>query len=162
MQKQRNLATLFLFTIVLLFIGTYLRLWSLRVELGPFFLDHWFSITGASYILLMTLFFSYAKRRSALHRARLLTLHIFGNLTAATLIVMHFAQQISRPAQFYPDLGTGLVSLLYILLIVPAGYFLRFGVMAKHAGSWRIVHVGVSIALLILVTIHALVNFGLL
>ena len=162
MKQQRTLVLLFLASIILMFAVTYLRLWSLRVEVGPFFLDHWFSITGAGYILLMTLFFSYAKRYSNLHRGRLLTIHVFGNLTAVLLIAMHFAQQISRPAQFYPDLGTGLVSLLYILLIVPAGFFLRFGVMAKQVGTWRIVHIGVSISLLLLVAVHALVNFGLL
>jgi hypothetical protein len=129
--------------------------------MGPYFLDHWVSIVGAGYILAMTLFFSFAKRHTQLNRAHLLVLHVFGNLTAATLITMHFAHHISRPAQFYPDLSTGLVSFLYILLIVPAGYFLRFGVMSKHSGSWRIVHVGVSIALLILVSVHALKNFGI-
>ncbi len=158
--QQRKLVTLYLGTILLLFIATYLRLWSLRVPVGSFSLAHWFAIVGSGYILLMTLFFSFAKRYSRLNRAGLLTLHVFGNLTAVAVIAMHFAHHISRPAQFYPDLSTGLVSFLYILLIVPAGFFLRFGVMAKQSGSWRIVHVGVSIALLILVLVHTFKNFG--
>jgi hypothetical protein len=160
MQQQRKLVTLYLAAILLLFIGTYLRLWSLRVPLGPFSLAHWFAIVGAGYIFAMTLFFSYAKRHTALNRAQLLVLHVFGNLTAVAIIALHFAHHISRPAQFYPDLSTGLVSFLYILLIVPAGFFLRFGVMAKQSGSWRIVHVGISIAFLILVLVHTLKNFG--
>ncbi len=106
----------------------------------------------------MTLFFSCTKRYSRLHRSRLLPIHAFGNLTTILLIVMHFAQQISRPAQFYLDLGTGLIPLLYELLIVPAGFFLTLGLLRN-----RLRHGELPVSVSVLVTpfssFHALVHF---
>ena len=162
MKSQLKLTLFIIFLMAILTIGTYMRFWSLRHEIGPFYVDHWLPILGASYILIMTSIFSSAKRFSSFNRVLLQKIHIFGNLIAAQLIFMHFAHHISRPQQFFPDLGTGLVSVILLLLIVPAGFLLRFGFFPSQRDSWRVVHVGVSISLFVVIVVHTLINFGYL
>jgi hypothetical protein len=148
--------------LILATIGSYLRLWLLGQMIGPFRLAHWFAIFSSSYILIVTVFFAYGRRFTSLNRFFLLMLHTFGNLLASVLIFMHFAHHLSRPPQAFPQLGTGISSMLLMILILPTGFSLRFGFLPQQRETWRIIHVGVSIALLIVVIIHTLITLDII
>jgi uncharacterized membrane protein len=85
---------------------------------------------------------------------------VFGNLLAVMLVSVHFAMQMSRPAESAPALGTGLATFLLFVVIVAAGFMMRFGLAVKHRESWRLIHVGLSLSLFIVLLIHALRNLG--
>jgi len=148
--------------IILASIGTYFRIWDIHFLIGPFYLHHWVSIIGGSYLLVSTSFYAYFKRYSKVKKGTLLKIHVFGNLFAALLIFIHFAQHLGRPTEFAPDYGTGLATFLLLLVIVAAGIFLRFGIASRKRESWHLIHVGFALSFFILVIIHTLKNLGLL
>ena len=142
-------------------VGTYMDWWSLYTFIGPFVLGHWMVITAAAYLVIAVPLYALAKRRTAASRGGLLKFHVFGNLLAFVLIAAHFAQQMGRPAESAPSLGTGLAGFLLVALVVAAGFMLRFGLASAWRTSWRMLHVGLSLSLLVVIGIHALRNFGL-
>ncbi len=142
-------------------LGTYLGWWSLFTSVGPFVLGHWFGIVAAAYLLLAVPAYACLKRRTSVSRGRLLQFHVFGNLLVFILIVAHFAQQMARPAEFAPSWGTGLAGFILFLFVVAAGLSLRFGLIPAWRRTWRLIHVGGSLIILIVIGIHALENFGL-
>jgi len=162
MRSQFRLAIGLLAITVFVAVGTYLRLWDLHFSVGPFFLHHWLSIIGGTYLLIFVAMFGYMKRYTAVNRGKLLKVHVFGNLLAVALVSVHFAQQMGRPAEFGPDLGTGLAAYLLLMAIVASGFMMRFGLLTQQRESQRLVHVGLSLSLFIVVAIHALRNFGIL
>lgn len=161
MRTQFRIAVGLLLVALVVALGTYLGWWSLYVFLGPFVLGHWFVIVASAYLLVAVPVYACLKRRTAVSRAGLLKFHVFGNLLAVVLIAAHFAQQMGRPADAAPSLGTGLAGFLLFAVVVAAGFMLRFGLAAAWRTSWRMLHVGMSLSLLIVIGIHALRNFGL-
>lgn len=162
MKTQFRLAIGLLAISIFVAVGTYMRLWDIHFSIGPFFLDHWLAIIGGTYLLIFIVVFAYMKRYTAVKRGTLLKIHVFGNLLAVMFVSVHFAQQMGRPAEFAPDLGTGLATYLLLMVIVAAGFMLRFGLLTQKRESWRLFHVGLSLSLFIVVVIHTLKNFGIL
>jgi len=117
---------------IVLSVGTYSRWWQLRVDIGLAYLDH------------------------------LLNIHNVGNLVAFMLISMHFAQQIGRPAQFYPDLGTGLALYILVCLMVISGFVMRFNLVKQSSKTWRFIHTSLVLPFYILILIHVLHNVGII
>ncbi len=162
MKTQFRLAIGLLALIVVAAIGTYADWWNLHFQVGPYFVHHWFSILGGAYILAFMVIYAYLKRRTEVSRGTLLKFHVFGNLLAVMLVSIHFAQQMGRPAEFAPALGTGLAAFLLVAAIVAAGFMVRFGLAPRHRDSLRLIHVGTALSLFVVVGIHALRNFGIL
>jgi hypothetical protein len=162
MKTQFRLTIGLLVIIIFVAIGTFVRLWNLHVKIGPFFVHHWFSLIGGAYLLTFIAIYAYLKRHTAVNRGTLLKVHVFGNLLAVMLVSVHFAMQMSRPAESAPALGTGLATFLLFVVIIAAGFMMRFGLAVKHRESWRLIHVGLSLSLFIVLVIHALRNLGLL
>ncbi len=46
--------------------------------------------------------------------------------------------------------------------IVVFGFMLHSDLVPRHRESWRMIHVGLSVSLLVVVGNHALINFGML
>lgn len=161
MRTQLSMAVGLLLLALVAALGTYLGWWSLYVFIGPFVLGHWMVIVASAYLVVAVSAYACLKRRSSLARSGLLALHVFGNLLAFLLIAAHFAQQMGRPAEAAPSLGTGLAGFLLVAIVVAAGFMLRFGMAPAWRSSWRMLHVGVSLSLLVVIGIHALRNFGL-
>jgi hypothetical protein len=89
--------------------------------------------------------------------------HVFGNLLAFLLISLHFVEQISRPAEFYPDLGTGLALYIIIILLVATGFTHRFQLIPQIKSQTRkFVHIGLSFSFYVVIGIHILHGLGLL
>jgi hypothetical protein len=124
---------------------------------GPFRLNHWFVWIGTIYIAFAVPVIARIKKRCPQQYGLLVKTHIFGNLLAFMLISLHFASQISRPAEAYPDLGTGLVLYAAMVLLVGTGFLQRFRLTPSvKPGSYRFLHMGAAIAFYRIIIVHIL------
>jgi uncharacterized membrane protein YidH (DUF202 family) len=153
----------------ILSIATFLRWFRLRFQVGPFYFTHWLGWVGSLFIAFYTPIYYILKRRNPKRIKTLIKIHAFGNLLAVMLISIHYAQQMGRPAQFYPELGTGLTLYIVMFLLVATGFLHRFGILSK-LGRYRIIlphqnrflHIAVTLTFYIVIIIHALRNVGIL
>lgn len=99
--------------------------------IGPFRANHWFVWIGTLYVAFTVPIIAMLKQRYLSKFLALFRVHIFGNLLAFLLISLHFAGQINRPAEFYPDLGTGLALYIIMLLLVATGFTHRFHLIPR-------------------------------
>ena len=153
----------------ILSIATYLRWFNLRFQVGQFYFTHWLGWIGALFIIIYTPIYYVLKRRNPRWVKTLIKVHVFGNLLAVLLISIHYAQQMGRPAQFYPELGTGLVLYIVMFLLVATGFLHRFGILDKlervrivlpHQN--RYLHIAITLTLYLVIVVHALRNVGFL
>jgi hypothetical protein len=169
--KDRNLwvaVVLIIFTTIFS-LATYLRWFQLRFKVGLFFFTHWLGWIGVFFIAIFTPIYYILKRRKPKLLKKLVKIHVFGNLTAVMLISIHYAQQMGRPAQFYPELGTGLALYIVMFILVATGFLHRFGILDK-LGRYRIflphqnrfLHISITLTFYTIVIIHALRNVGIL
>lgn len=148
---------------VLLMIGAYLRWFQLSFFVGAFRFSHWLAWIGTSYIAIVVPAYYFLKRRYPKTLRALVRIHVFGNLLAFMLISVHFAQQIGRPRQFYPDLGTGLALYIVMLLLTSTGFFQRFKIVQSlrpHLN--RFTHISITLSFYTIIGIHILQGLGVL
>jgi len=156
-------AVLLIVTAASFFIAAYLDWIDFGVVIGSFRFNHWLVWVGALYIAFAVPVYALLKRRYAVGLRKLLGFHVFGNLTAFVLIAIHFSNQISRPAAFYPDLGTGLTMFVAMLLLVATGFSHRFGVVRRVSPqTHRLVHIGLALSFYLIIGIHILHGLGFL
>lgn len=143
-------------TIVLMFL-VYFRVLRLHFLVGEFYLHHWFSWAGVLFIALFTPLYHVLKQRYLSKTNILITIHVFGSLISVMLISLHFMQQISRPPQSYPELGTG-IFILYpsIVLLALTGFFLRFQAAKQWRKQWRFIHTAVAVTFYFTIVLHVL------
>jgi len=151
------LATSIIFVTIAVSIIVYLRLFNLNFFVGPFRLTHWFTWIGTLFILIYTPIYNVAKQKYPTKLSTLLRIHVFGNLFSFMLITAHFAQQISRPAESFPDLGTGLALYIVMPLLVLTGYMQRFSVLKSiKPQTKRFVHIALALTFYITIVVHIL------
>ena len=167
--EKRHYAKTSLFIAILLIIITlvlmslvYPQILNLHIYIGPYYIHHWLSWTGTLFIALFTPYYVYSKRRNPLKLKNLLKIHVFDNLIAAMFVSIHFTQQISRPAQFYPDLGTGVVLYVSILLMVATGFILRFQLARIPRGIARFIHTSATVIFYLIILVHILHGIGII
>jgi len=163
--KERDFwaSTVILVLTIFLMIATILHWLNIGFFVGPFRLNHWFVWLGTLYVAFAVPVIAILKRRYPNRMGTLLRLHIFGNLIAFLLISLHFASQISRPAERYPDLGTGLVLYIAMILLVSTGLCLRFRLIPKiKPQTYRFVHTGSALAFYLIIVVHVLQGLGIL
>jgi hypothetical protein len=150
-------------------IPTYLRWINLRFQIGPFYFTHWLTIIGSTFIAVYTPVYYIYKRRYLKQVKTLVRVHVFGNLLSVMLISIHYAQQIGRPEQFYPDLGTGLMLYVVMFILVATGFLTRFGIIQRF--GWlsgvlphqnRFLHIAITFSYYLSILIHSLQNFGII
>jgi DMSO/TMAO reductase YedYZ heme-binding membrane subunit len=78
------------------------------------------------------------------------------------LISIHFWGQLGRPAQFYPDLGTGIVLYIVMVLLVWTGFSERFQILPKLGRKWKFLHINMATAFYLVILVHILHGLGLL
>ena len=148
---------------VVLMVADWLQWVHFGFLVGPFRANHWFVLVGSFYIAFVVPVIAVAKRRFPSRFLSLFRLHVFGNLLAFVLISLHFAGQINRPAEFYPDLGTGLVLYIVMVLLVATGFTHRFQLLPQITSQTRkFVHVGLSFSFYVIIGIHTLHGLGFL
>jgi hypothetical protein len=130
--------------------------------MGPFRFSHWFSIIGTVYLAIATPLFAYFRRSHPSKGKALLRLHVFGNLLAFAIISVHFAGQMGRPLDRFPDLGTGLALYFAMVLQVATGFLQRFRIVKINPSINRLVHVILVAPFYIIIGIHMLHGFGLI
>lgn len=145
-----------------LVIVSYFRWFNFGTVVGPFRLNHWLCWFGFLFIGIHVPLFVTLKRRYV-NRIRLfLGIHVVGNLLAFMLISIHFAHQISRSPQFYPDLGTGLALYIIMPTLVTTGFLQRFNLISKYRKTWRFLHTSLVVSLFIILLVHILQGIQLL
>jgi len=153
-------ALLIVLATIYLMVATYLRWFLLHFTLdlfiGSFYIHHWFSWIGTLFIAVFTPAYYILKRRYAKRFRTLLKLHVFGNLLAVMLVSIHFTQQISRPPQFYPDLGTGIVLYAAMIILVATGFLQRFQFAKSLGRYWRFIHNSVTVTFYLIIIVHIL------
>lgn len=154
--------SIFLVTIYLS-SATYFRWLNFSFRVGPYFFTHWLSWIGTLFIVLFTPTYYVLKRRKRTILKKLITIHMYGNLLSFLLISTHFFQQISRPPQFYPDLGTGVALYIVTLILVTTGFIHRFQLLkgiVPHQN--RYLHISITTAFYIVILVHILQGLGII
>jgi hypothetical protein len=155
------IATVIIVTAVLM-IAEILHWIRLGFLVGPYRLSHWFTWTGTVYIAFAVPAIAFLKKRFPEKYQTLYRLHILGNSLAFLLISLHFAGQISRPAESYPPLGTGLVLYVAMVLLVSTGILQRFHLVPNgKLQKLRFLHIGSAFAFYLTIVVHVLHGLGI-
>ena len=150
------LALLIVAVTVILMVAVYFRFFRLHVLIGEFNIHHWFSWTGTLFIAFFTPAYYFLKRRYPQKIKNLLMAHVFGNLLAVMFVSIHFIQEISRPPQAFPQLGTGIVLYPTMILLTLTGFFLRFQVARNLTRQLRFLHTSVAVSFYLIIVVHVL------
>ena len=161
-QKQKRnweywFSAIIVFLTVFLMIAYYNRWISFAARIGPFRIIHYIAFAGTLYIVFGVILFAVLRRRNPNHYKMLLRVHSIGNLFAFMLISLHFAGQIGRPLNFYPNLGTGLALYAGMIALVGTGLALRFSLFRSVSPKTnRFVHAGLAFAFYLIIGVHIL------
>jgi hypothetical protein len=141
----------------------YNRWFSFAERIGPFRIVHYVVFAGTLYIAFGVILFAVLKRRSPLKNKVLLRAHVFGNLISVMLVSIHFAGQVGRPADFYPEFGTGLALYIALVLLTATGLALRFGAIpGLKRTTNRFVHASIAFSFYIVIIVHVLHGLGII
>ncbi len=142
---------------VFLMFAYYNRWFSFASSIGPFRLIHYIAFAGTLYIAFGVILFSALRRRNPNKYRMLLKAHTIGNLLSFLLISLHFAGQVGRPANFYPNFGTGLALYIGMVALVGTGLALRFSLFRNLSSQTnRFIHVSLVFAFYLVIGIHIL------
>ena len=163
MEKKRRLiniyflsALLIVLATVFLIVAVYTRFLRLHFYFEEFYIHHWLSSIGTVFIAFFTPAYYFLKRRYPKHFRTLLKAHVFGNLLSVMSVSIHFVQEISRPPQAFPQLGTGVVLYASMILLVLTGFFLRFQNKRSMTRYWRFLHTSVTVSFYLIILVHVL------
>ena len=152
-----GLSIIIVFLTAFLMYAYYNRWFSFAARVGPFRIIHYVAWAGTIYIAISVILFGVSNHHFHAISATRLAIHVFGNLVAIMLVSMHFAGQLGRPADFYPQLGTGLALYSIIVLLLSTGFILRFSFNPKlRPVTMRFVHVSMALAFYVIIVIHIL------
>ena len=140
---------------------------NLSFRVSGLFFTHWLSLAGTLFISIYTPIYYILKRKYPVQGKKLLALHVFGNLFAFLLISLHFAGQVGRPVQFFPEGRTGVALYIITLITVASGIIHRWGLFSivekvQASKRTRFVHVALSLSFYIVMVVHVLHNIGYL
>ncbi len=150
---------------IFLLVAVYFHWLNVSFFVGPLRFGHWLGVLGTLFIAFFTPSYYVLKRRYPRRLKAMLKVHVFGTLFSFIFISIHFAQQISRPPQFYPDIGTGVISYIATLVLVSTGFLHRFRLLEggrvypPHRN--RYLHISITFTFYLVIVFHTLRNFGL-
>ena len=87
-------------------------------------LTHLLSIIGSSFVACYTPVYYFLKRKRRRLTKNLLKLHVYGNSISCMFVSIHVVARLIRL-----PLGLGVLSYLFMLLLVLSGYTFRYGVI---------------------------------
>lgn len=146
------IAILLVIITAFLMAAVYTRFLMLHILIEEVYIHHWLSWAGALFIAFFTPAYHFLKRRYPKKYGTMRAAHVFGNLIAVMFVSIHFTQQISRPPQAFPHLGTGIVLYAAMILLVLTGFFLRFRPV-RHS---RFLHTSVAVSFYLIIVVHVL------
>ncbi len=156
------LALLIVAATLALMIAVGTRVLDLRSFIGPWALHHWAGWAGAAFIAAYTPLFYVLKKRNRDLLSALLRVHVFGGLLAVSMVSVHFSHHVTRPAEFYPDLGTGVILYAAMALSAITGLAMRYRIAQRGMREWRLLHTGAAVTFYLAIVVHVLVGLGLL
>lgn len=162
--KSFLLETVYLIIIIIITILIFFDFIDTGFFIGRLRFSHWMGIFGAAFIAFFAPLFYFLKRRYPKRYKILMNIHIFGFTTSFLLVSIHFAGQLSRPLQFYPDLGAGLALYIIVAVLVGTGYLFRYHPFKLKSGKIsphfnRTLHISLISGLYIVMIVHVLLNF---
>ena len=119
-------------------------------------LTHWFGWIGTIYIFIATPAQPIIKRLAQKYYKAMLNIHMFGNLLAVMFISIHFAQQVTRPPNAFPELGTGVVLYASMILLVATGLVRYSGVLRSYWRQGNFLHASLAITFYLVIIVHIL------
>ena len=154
--------TFLLIATIVFSFAAYFRWINLNFFIGQFRFSHWLSLIGTLFIATFTPIYYIQKRKRPKYLKEMLRIHVFGNLISFMLISIHFAQQVGRPAAFYPDLGTGVTLFVIMLTMVPTGFIQRFKITRIFGRHVRLFHTYIPFLFYLLILLHMLHGFKII
>ena len=185
MKLLKNISFLSASTIILitvfLVVATYLKWIRLNFIIGHYYFGHWLGWIGTIFIAFATPIFYILRRRYPKRSSSMVEFHIFGNLFAFLFVSLHFAQQISRPPQFFPELGTGIIQYIAVILLVATGFIHKFHTLetrnvastsSKQLHKYhqkiypphrnRFLHISITLTFYLVIIFHLIDHIGLI
>ena len=162
MRKWLVLFASMIVTLTIIVVGSiFLRVWRVPYyQIEVFGISHsaihWIGWIGTLYIAFATPFYPIIKRRFPLHINKILNIHVLGNLLGILLVSIHFANHLTRPASSYPDLGTGLVLQITMILLLAIGLVMLLGLGRKLFKQIHFLHPAYAITFYTVIVIHIL------
>ena len=134
----------------ILVAAIFLHVWRLPyVQLEVFGISnstvHWIGWIGTIYVAFATSFYPIIKRKFPLYLNKILNIHVLGNLLGVLLVSIHFAIQVTRPADNYPHLGTGIVLYATMILLVSTGFLMISPARHKFSKQTRFLYAAYAI-----------------
>lgn len=117
---------------------------------------HWIGWIGALYIAFATPIYPIIKRKYSHLTEKALSLHVTGNLLGVLLVSIHFAHQVTRPVSSYPDLGTGIVLYVAMIMLSATGLILVSGISRRFFKQIRFLHPAFAITFYTVIVMHIL------
>jgi hypothetical protein len=117
-------------------------------------LIHWIGWIGIFYLLVFTALSVVSKRKAIKLYPKLFRVHVVGNLLATVFATVHFMQQVTRPAENYPVLGTGVVLYISVIGLALSGYGSAFRFFRAEGKKARFLHTSLAVTLLMVVIWH--------
>ena len=155
------LASVIVAVTIIVVASIFLRIWRI-----PFFqievfgisnsAVHWIGWIGTLYIAFATPAYPIVKRKYPQHLKKMLNTHVVGNLLGVLLVSIHFAHQVTRPASNYPDLGTGIVLYITMILLVASGWVLVSGIGRRLVRQIHFLHPAYAVTFYTVIVIHIL------
>lgn len=119
---------------------------------GPLLFTHWMSLTGAFWIAVVTPVYYVFKHRHPERIKAWLRIHTFGNLLSLMLISVHFTYWIT----IVSFIGTGTALFVAVLTLVFTGLLQRFNMLQSSRRQIKFLHVSMTTAFYLILTIHIL------
>ncbi len=108
------------------FVITFLKWFDFGFVVGQHRFNHWLDWLDFLFVLIQIspfyITFFTLKLRYVAKIKYFLGIHVLGNLSTYLVITIHFAGQISRSSQVYPDSGTGLALYIFMITLVTKGF----------------------------------------
>lgn len=117
---------------------------------------HWIGWIGALYIAFATPIYPMIKRKYSQLIEKTLGIHVTGNLLGVLLVSIHFAHQVTRPVSSYPDLGTGIVLYVAMIVLSATGLILVTGIGHRFYKQIRFLHPAFAITFYTVIIMHIL------
>lgn len=137
-----------------LFLGVIFGYFNFGSVIGSYRLNHWLSWIGFIVIIIHLPIFIIIRRKYSQKIRLALGIHVIANLLSYLIITIHFASQISRPPEFYPDLGTGVAQYIFLIILVTTGFLQRFNILSNYRKKFLFLHRSSIFALLIIIIFH--------
>ena len=151
---------------VALSAAVYNRIFVVNMFILNMRFSHMLSIIGTIGIAVATPLFTMMKRSYPASWTKITRVHILGNLAFFTLIIYHFASQMSRSN--LPDLGTGLGMFVAMSLQIVFGFTQRFASQIKigdrtiNLKTVKFIHASLIMVFYLIILIHVLHGFGII